>query len=64
MDTYPTLKATLAKLTRLMLQPNFAKEPFRPSRSNLGLGDSVLRTKNYLTNFNGQRTTRGVTNLG
>ncbi len=39
--TIPSLKGTLAKLTKHALQPNFAKEPFRPSRSNTGLRDNA-----------------------
>jgi hypothetical protein len=31
--TIPSLQGTLAKHTKPTLQPNFAKEPFRPSRS-------------------------------
>ena len=37
--TIPSLQGTLAKRTKPMLQPNFAKEPFRPSRSNARLRD-------------------------
>jgi hypothetical protein len=35
--TVPSLQGTLAKHTKPTLQPNFAKEPFRPSRPNAGL---------------------------
>ena len=39
--TVPSLQGTLAKPTKPTLQPNFAKEPFRPSRSNVGQRDSA-----------------------
>ena len=39
--TIPSLQGTLAKPTKHTLQSNFAKEPFRPSRSNAGLKDSA-----------------------
>jgi hypothetical protein len=39
--TVPSLQGTLAKRTKPTLQPNFAKEPFRPSRSDTGLSDSA-----------------------
>jgi len=32
----PSLQGTLAKPSKPTLQPNFAKEPFLPSRSNAG----------------------------
>lgn len=39
--TVPSLQGTLAKRTKPTLQPNFDKEPFRPSRSNAGQRDSA-----------------------
>jgi hypothetical protein len=39
--TIPSLQGTLAKRTRPALKPNFAKEPFRPSRFNDQLIDIV-----------------------
>jgi len=42
--TIPSLQGTLAKRTKPTLQPNFAKEPFRPSRSDAGLIDSANLT--------------------
>jgi len=39
--TVPSLQGTLAKHSKPTLQPNFAKEPFCPSRSNVGLRDSA-----------------------
>ncbi len=33
-QTVPSLSGTLAKRTKPTLKPNFAKEPFSPSRSN------------------------------
>jgi hypothetical protein len=39
--TVPSLQGPLAKRTKPTLQPNFAKEPFRPSRSTAGQRDSA-----------------------
>ena len=39
--TVPSLQGTLAERTKPTLQPNFAKEPFRPSCSNAGQRDSA-----------------------
>lgn len=36
-DTIPSLQGTLAKHTKPMLKPNFAKEPFNPSRKDIPL---------------------------
>lgn len=43
--TIPSLQATLAKRSKPTLQPNFAKEPFGLSRSNLKTADAQ-ETKN------------------
>jgi len=43
MYTVPSLQGTLAKRTRPTLQPNFAKEPFRPSRLKDRLIDKIYR---------------------
>jgi len=43
--TIPSLKGTLAKHTKPTRQPNFAKEPFSPSRSNPNTANSQ-KTKN------------------
>ena len=39
--TIPSLQGTLAKPAIPTLQPNFAKEPFSPSRSNAGQRDNA-----------------------
>jgi len=36
-QTFPLMKSALAKRTKLMLQPNFAKEPFSPFLTKAGL---------------------------
>jgi hypothetical protein len=43
--TIPSLQGTLAKRTKPTLQPNFAKEPFIPSRSDPKTADAQ-KTKN------------------
>jgi len=60
--TVPSLQGTLAKPAKLTLQPNFAKEPFSPSRSNAVQRDSVAkidRLNNELKN--GQLVTKHQT---
>ena len=52
--TVPSLQGTLAKRTKLMLQPNFAKESFRPSRSTAGLRDSADLNDKQIENINRQ----------
>ncbi len=52
--TIPSLQGTLAKPTRLMLQPNFAKEPFRPSRSIPEQSNCVNLIDNWIENNNCQ----------
>jgi len=63
--TIPTLQGTLAKRIKPTLQPNFAKEPFSPSRSNACTDEKRFdkNETNRLRNNNGQRTTRGNTQL-
>ena len=60
--TVPSLQGTLAKPATPTLKPNFAKEPFSPSRSNAGQRDSAAKT-NRLDNEpkNGQLVTCGHT---
>ena len=43
--TIPSLQGTFAKRSKPALQPNFAKEPFSPSRSNPKIADAQ-ETKN------------------
>ena len=43
--TIPSLQGTLAKRSKPPLQPNFAKEPFSPSRPNALTADPD-KTKN------------------
>jgi hypothetical protein len=52
--TVPSLKGTLAKPTKPTLQPNFAKEPFRPSRSNAVMRDSANLIDKMIENINRQ----------
>jgi len=52
--TIPSLQGTFAKRTKPTLQPNFAKEPFRPSRSNAGLRDSANMIDKQIDNNNRQ----------
>jgi len=53
-STIPSLQGTLAKPAKPALQPNFAKEPFRPSRSNAGLRYSVNLIDKLIDNINRQ----------
>lgn len=48
------LKGTLAKHTKPLLQLNFTKEPFSPSRSNTRLRNSVNMINNQIENKNRQ----------
>ncbi len=57
--TFPSLQGTLAKRTKLTQQPNFAKEPFRPSRSNNGLRHGVYLIDRLIENINRQCLTGG-----
>jgi hypothetical protein len=56
----PSLQCTLAKHTKLMLQPNFAKEPFCPSRSKTGLRVIANIMKKQIENNNHQCLTGGI----
>jgi len=58
-QTVPSLQGTLAKRTKPTHQPNFAKEPFRPSRSNVGLRDSTNLKNKRSENINRQCLTAG-----
>ncbi len=60
MLTIPLLQGTLAKRAKLTLKPNFAKEPFRPSRSNTGLRDSVSLIDKLIENNYRQCLTRNI----
>jgi len=62
--TIPSLQGTLAKHTKPTLQPNFAKEPIRPSRSNAGLKDSANFIDEQIENKNRQCLTKAIRNLG
>ena len=61
----PSQKGTLAKPAMPTLKPNFAKEPFSPSRSTAGQRDSAAKI-NRLDNVpkNGQLVTCGHTQYG
>jgi hypothetical protein len=59
--TIPSLQGTLAKRTKPSLKPNFAKEPFHPSRAikrteRQWLNQVIVNVKEH-----GQRTTRHQT---
>jgi len=63
--TVPSLQGTLAKPTRLTLKPNFAKEPFSPSRSHAGQRDSAAKRNRFINELkNGQLVTCGHTQYG
>ena len=62
--TVPSLQGTLAKHTKPTLQPNFAKEPFRQSRSNAGLIDSANKIYKQIENKNRQCLTAGIVHAG
>jgi hypothetical protein len=62
--TVPSLQGTLAKRTKPTLQPNFAKEPFRPSRSNVGLRDCANLIDKLIENINRQCLTCGHKTFG
>jgi hypothetical protein len=62
--TVPSLQGTLAKRAKPMLQPNFTKEPFRPSRSNVGLRDSAQLMDKQIENINRQCLTANKSKLG
>ncbi len=62
--TVPSLQGTLAKHTRLTLLPNFAKEPFHPSRDDTGLSDSTNLIDRQIENKNRQCLTRNIAKSG
>jgi hypothetical protein len=62
--TIPSLQGTLAKPTKPILLPNFAKEPFRPSRSSDGLRDSTNLINKQIENKNRQCLTAGIVHAG
>jgi len=59
-NTVLSLQGTLTKRTRLTLQPNLAKEPFRPSRSNDVLRDRATMIDRLIENKNRQRLKCGI----
>lgn len=61
--SHPSLQGTLAKHTKLTLQPNFAKEPFRPSHSYTGLRDRANLKGKLTKNKNRLCLTPGHTQL-
>jgi len=50
--TFPSLQGTLAKRIKPTLHPNFAKEPFCPSRTNTGLRDTANFIDKQIENKN------------
>ncbi len=60
----PSLQGTLAKRTKPTLKPNFAKEPFRPSLSNAGLGASANLIDIRIENIYRQCLTANISKLG
>ena len=62
--TVPSLQGTLAKRTKPTLQPNFAKEPFRPSRFNTGLRDIINLIYKKIEDNNSQCLTANISKLG
>lgn len=62
--TVPSLQGTLAKRTKPTLRPNFAKEPFRPSRPNAGQRASANLIDKKFENINRQCLTSGHKTLG
>ena len=62
--TIPSLQGTLAKRSKPTPQPNFAKEPFRPSRSNAGLRNSTNLINKLIENINRQCLTRNIRKPG
>ncbi len=60
--TIPSLQGTLAKRSKPTLQPIFAKEPFRPSRSNAGLRYGTNLIDKRIENINRQCLTCCINN--
>ena len=60
----PSLQGTLPKRTEPSLHPNFAKEPFRPSRSNSRLRDNAYMIDKQIENINRQCLTCGHKTFG
>ena len=62
--TVPSLQGTLAKPAKPTLRPNFAKEPFSPSRSNAGQRDRAAKIKRLINGLkNGQLVTSCIVHL-
>lgn len=63
--TILSLQGTLAKRTKPSLHQNFAKEPFRPSRSKAGLGyHANLKSNQINMNNNRQCLTANILQRG
>jgi len=60
--TIPSLQGTLAKPAKPRLEPNLAKEPFRPSSSNAGLRYSASLIDKGTENNNRQCLTAHIEN--
>jgi hypothetical protein len=63
-NTFPSLQDTFAKRTKQTLQPNFAKEPFRPSRLKDRLIDKINRQCPTANKSHRLLRTKGDTNIG
>lgn len=61
--TFPSLQGTLTKRTKPSLQPNFVKEPFRPSHSNAELRASARLIDKQIENINRQCLTKNIGHL-
>ena len=62
--TVPSLQGTLAKRSSPTLQPNFAKEPFRPSHPNARLRAIADMINKRFENNNRQCLTHGIVHAG
>jgi hypothetical protein len=62
--TVPSLQGTLAKCSKPTLQPNFAKEPFRPSHFNDGLRHGAYLIDKQNENINRQCLTANIGKRG
>jgi len=62
--TIASLQGTLAKHTMPTLLPNFAKEPFRPSRSNAELSTRAALIDKQIEYINRQCLTAGIVHAG
>lgn len=62
--TIPLLQGTCRKLYMPIRKSDLRQEPFRPSRSNAGLGDSANMIDKRVENKDRQCLTRGHKTLG